>query len=1123
MSIQRIERRSFLGPIRINTSSSGASSVGEQVVRVADAQRERHYKIAVAAAENSGKLLAAEADLTSITNIDKETGKSEIINQAINLGRFQKEAFEGAVFLRFRNAVEDKIASKAAQLTAKYENENNAPELFTSEFKSFLDGLGQDSKGFYKQYIVDRGGNYLEAKRTDLEVARTKRIYQETLEEKERGIALKEKIFFNIGAKLDHAEFSKSIRDELVRLRIYESIGVTDKKEILEVRKKFHKAAVSGALTKILEAPEMAMNASAILQYFESMGSKSYYNTLTPAAKDAVKQIKNLYYHRRDFNRAMDFLEVANDNAKVFENAISIGGTYQQIEKDKFDRLKESMENIQKETEENILVGIDKATTEIRDGLGADVFKILGTEGSITQIQERLQYLNMLPDLVMSSDERNNEKHKKLKDQIEKAKDQIAEGLVVRMMRTADGRQNAEQIANIFENNDFAQLVDFMPSLQFNLFNQVAQSDNAKAFEDIAKGASANVKLAYNQKEAQIEIQAVNEANYLKRLAASNTSTHVEIDLLAGTLENKYKNSSNKIKKLIGEAVNGVQTKINDKLEVAQKLEFSSQSEQITFNTDLSNYLTNIDKIQKLGKELNIEKEAISIAIQEIFDQTVEARFSIAFTSKPTQEKINFLTALKGFVNKQGGTISPQLGPEIRKEINSLLNETIQVDGKIYKVNRDKVSNQVTKALSTAKEVLAVDNKIQRTKILDFNLDNGTYNPSSHTDADGRAELINHLEEKTGGPIDPRIYTLSLEEIQAMPPSQRNTILEQYRLLKNSGSLTEHFVDAYNQLDRGILNETEIAEFLRNTRELAMTDASGSLNMGRAVYDLLGKEKATKLKAYYQIYNFFPAQNRNAEILKVIRSSNETPMTNDEFRTRTGTKGPYELIDSIATIPDEIIQEFVPAAELLAPIYGEDLETVLTNMIDARFMTHPNMYSPITASSLVPNDFGTVKKQNLNPLFYAVQQKVNQINQAMPDAQYFFDAETDITVEDFMAGQAILPIQILDDLVAGNETDLAARISAGQKRVIFGPTLQSSAQRPEGQLYAIVSATGAIQPIPNTVFTLQDEWVKNAFAEYAEIVAAERLKNPPVASYFLGEDLRPKLVETDLTKRDILR
>ena len=55
MSIQRIERKSFLGPIRINTSSSGASSVGEQVVRFADSQRERHYKVAVAAAENTSR------------------------------------------------------------------------------------------------------------------------------------------------------------------------------------------------------------------------------------------------------------------------------------------------------------------------------------------------------------------------------------------------------------------------------------------------------------------------------------------------------------------------------------------------------------------------------------------------------------------------------------------------------------------------------------------------------------------------------------------------------------------------------------------------------------------------------------------------------------------------------------------------------------------------------------------------------------------------------------------------------------------------------------------------------------------------------------------------------------
>ena len=1119
MSIKRIERKSFLGPIRINTSSSGASSVGEQVVRFADSQRERHYKVAVAAAENSGKLLAAEADLTSVTNIDQDTGKSEILNQAINLGTFQKEAFEGAVFLRFKNAVEDKIASKASQLTAKYENENNAPELFTQEFTSFLDGLGQDSKGFYKQYIVDRGGNYLEAKRTDLEVAKTRRIYQETVDEKNEAIERQSKFFFQIGTKLDNAQFAKSLQQELSVMRIYKSIGVTDKEEIRDVQKIYRKSAISGALAKLLEDPDIAINASAILQYYQSMGSKHYYNTLSPAAKDAVKQIKNLYGNVYSAN---DFLEVANDNNAVFQNAISIGGTYKEIQDAKTKNLKDIFESIQNKTEDDIKLGIDEATTNIMSFIASDKYRALGTQGSITQIQERMKYLNDLPTLLNSSNERDLTKHRKLIDEIENAKDQIAEGLVVRLMRTSDGRQNAEQIANIFESGDFTQIVDYMPSLQFNLFNKIAQSDNKKAFQDIATGTKDNVKLKYNQEEAAKEIQAINEANYLKRLAASNTSTHVEIGLVAGKLENQYKNSSNKIKKLIGEAVNNVQSPINNKLKAAQALEFSTQSEQIAFNSDLSNYLANIDYVQKIGKDLNIEKKAISIAIQEIFDQTVSDRFSIAFTSKPTQEKINFLTALKGIVNKEGGTISSQLGPEIRKEINSLLNETYKLDGKIYKVNRDKVFNQVTKALTTAKEVLAVDNKIERKRILNSNLQNGTYNPSSHTDADGRKELISHIQEMTGSAIDPRIYTLSLQEIEQMPATQRDAILQQYKLLQDSGSLTDHFIDTYNQLDRGILNETEMAEFFRNTRELAMTDASGSLNMGRAVYDLLGKN-ATKLKAYYQIYNFFPQQNRNAEILKVIKSANETPMTNEEFRAKTKTKGPYELIDSIATIPDEIIQEFVPAAELLAPIYGDNLETVLTNMIDARFMTHPNMYSPITASSLAPNDFGTDKKQNLDPLFYAVQQKVNQINQVLPDAQYFFDAETDITVEDFRSGQAILPIQILDDLIGDNETDLAARISAGQKRVVFGPTLQSSAQRPEGQLYAIVSATGAIQPIPNTVFTLQDEWVKNSFAEYAEIVAAEKKKNPPVMMYYMGPDQIPKLVETDLTKRDILR
>ena len=1104
MAIKRIEKQSLLGPIRINTSSSGGSSVGQQIVQFADNQRDRHYKVAVAAAENSGKLLAAEADITSILDIDKNTGKPDIINQAINLGTFQKEAFEGAVFLRFKNAIEDKIASKATELTAKYENENNAPELFTQEFTSFLDGLGNDTKGFYKQYIVDRGGNYLEAKRTDLEVARTRRIYDETVAEKERKIEQDKKLFFQIGYNLDHAEFSKRIQQEVNVFRIYERINVTDLKEITKLKKDFRKIAVSGAISKLLEDPDVSKDAASILQYFQSMGSKSYYNILSPTAKDTVKKIKNLYGNFVEGN-PNDYLEVANDNMPFFENAISIGKTYQQIDDDRMTRLTNLMEALNDETEESIIVGIDTTTTNITQFINNDDYLVLGLEGSITQIQERLKYLNLLPNQLMSSEERNVEKHRKLLAEIEKAKDQIAEGLVVRMMRTSDGRQNAEQIANIFQSTDYTEISNYMPSLQFNLFNEIADSNSAKAFEEIAKGVKDFTQVNINKIEAAKEIEAVNQANYLKRLAASNSSNHVEIDLLAKRLEEMHKNSSDKIKKQIGEAVNSVQSSINSKLKASQVLQFTEQSENIIQNTDLSNYPDNIDLVQKIGTDLNIEREAISLAIQQIFDEIVSDRFAIAFTSKPSQSKIDFLTALKGFTAPSGGTLSSELNPQLRKEIKSLLNETIKVGGKIYKVDQEKVYKQVSEALTNAKTVFEVEQRNNQKRVLIETLQNGIYTPNLHTSAEGRETLINHIEEQTGGVIDERIYTLRLDEIQQMPEEKQIRIFKQLELLKNSGSLTSQFEDTFNQFERGVLNETEIGEFLRNTRELAMTDASGRLNMTRGVYDLLGKENATKLKAYYQLYNFFPAQNRNAEILKVIRSANETPMTNEEFRRITKTKGVYDLLDSIATIPDEIIQEFVPAAELLAPVYQTNLKTVLTNMIDARFMSHPQMYSPITNSSLVPNDFGTDTRKNLNPLFYAVQQKVNDINQALPDAQYFFDRDIDITVEDFAAGQAIAPIQLFDDLGQGNETDLAARISAGQKRVLVGPTLQSSASFPEAQLYAIVSATGAIQPIPNTVFTLQDEWVQNAFAEYAEKQTALKNQPPPVMMYYLGK------------------
>ena len=51
------------------------------------------------------------------------------------------------------------INNKAEELQVKYENEKNAPELFTEEFKNYLEGLGGNAKGFYKQYIIDRGGS----------------------------------------------------------------------------------------------------------------------------------------------------------------------------------------------------------------------------------------------------------------------------------------------------------------------------------------------------------------------------------------------------------------------------------------------------------------------------------------------------------------------------------------------------------------------------------------------------------------------------------------------------------------------------------------------------------------------------------------------------------------------------------------------------------------------------------------------------------------------------------------------------------------------------------------------------------------------------------------------------
>jgi hypothetical protein len=161
-------------------------------------------------------------------------------------------------------------------------------------------------------------------------------------------------------------------------------------------------------------------------------------------------------------------------------------------------------------------------------------------------------------------------------------------------------------------------------------------------------------------------------------------------------------------------------------------------------------------------------------------------------------------------------------------------------------------------------------------------------------------------------------------------------------------------------------------------------------------------------------------------------------------------------------------------------------------MIDARFTSNANMYSPITNSSLVPNDFGSTKDE-LAPYLYAINMKVNDLKSTNPQARYFFDPDSKVTVEDISAGQAFFIKQMPKDLFFGNETQEVDRINAGEQRVVFGPTLQSSAAFPQGQLYAIVSGSGAIQPIPNTVFDLKTDWLLNGFEEYGKFKTQQDL------------------------------
>ena len=1100
MAIKRVERQSLLGPVRVNKSSAGGSPIGDAVVNLANSMRNRHFEIAAAEAEESGKLTAAQADLTSITNFDNGTGKPQILNQVAGMGRIQEGAFEDAVYVRFTNTMDSVINNKANEIAVSLENEKNAPELFTQQFKNYLDGLGSDAKGFYKQFIVDRGGNYLENMRSQLEIARTRRVYKETLDHKNEIKSKSLERGYNLGFSGDYAQISKDIDKLIFDFSVFDKVGGLTKNEQNEHLANFRQKVAQGKIAALLQEPAIAMHAADIHQYFESMGNQSILQTLPNNVRDAVKEIKNIIGPKNP----TELSKFAAANKVSFDNAAESGSIIRTYQQNRIERIKEAMQKIEGERKTAKQVRIDNATTTIVSNIESDRYRNFGAGGSITKITEQIQHLNILANTLGSSNAFDKERHKALENQVEAAKDQIAEGLVQRMMDTPEGKQNAETIAAIFESGNFEKIYQYMPTLQYNLFRQVADSDNFKAFQNIATGTKKQEKIKLDKQKIRIDLDLDNDLLTFEEFVKNPNTTYVQQEMAEIALGRKYENiNMPEITKKINAAIKANITNKNEQLEAENLEQFAVQADQILASTTTDNFLDQIDNVLNIGKTLKVDNEQIEKSIQPIFNKAAEDRIRIALTGRATEENIIFLNALAGLANPDSQTISPLISPELRKEINGLLNYKETINGKVYSVDKKTMYDMVTSTLTRVTKVLETEKKAQKTQTIRTNLSNGTFMPNMYNE-EGQKILKTELEKLTG-PIDPRIYTFSSEDIQNMPDVLREQTLQQLNLLKNSGNLTAEFNSAFFDLENGNLRVPQIEAYMRNVRELGLADtASAKINMNQAVYATLGRDGAARLTAYYKLYTFFPETNRNTMLSDVIDKNNkEGRITLEDFKRETEYSSARELIDDIATIPDEIISEFTTVAELLARTYGKGTKNVIENMIESRFVTNQaNLYSPITGSSLAPNDFGSTDEQ-IAPYLFAVKMKVAALNQADPDSLYYFNENTNVRVEDIAAGQSIFVLQGVKDLV-GNETEDVNRIAAGQRRVIFGPTLQSSPANPEGQLYAIVSETGAVQPIPNTVFSLETDWIKKGFEEYSKFKAVDAAERAEIFKNYLG-------------------
>lgn len=1094
MSIKRVERKSLLGNIKVNTSSSSANPVGDVIVNAANSFRSRALEIANDQAQESGKSAAADLDLNSITRFNPNSQLPVAIDKlsTLGLGTLGQEAFEDAVLLRFKTAMQTKMASKADEIKETVKPEKNAPELFVDEYKNYLEGLAGDSSGYYKQFIIDQGTQYLEVARTELDVARIQRIQNENAQIKDELISKANQAAYNHGFNGNFVDAGLDQEEMFTNLNTFKAIKITDDEEEKEVLEGMSSFMAKGALDAILQDPKNAVHAETIFQYFSSMGNQTLLRTLPLDVRDSIKSIKNIFGP----NNPALMQKLASDNVQSFESAKKTGEiiTADIIARDTI--LSDALKNMEIERQTNKENSIETYTLELQNQLNDEYFRSLGATANAATISKTIQQLNNSPEALDSSVVSvGKEKHSALMSVIEKAKDSIVEGLIEDLMRTPDGIKNAEEIKFILGRGDYKLLRSVMKPLKYNLLMKIGDSSNSEKLAKIASSVDQLNKKEYDKNQIQEKTSLTEAILQLTIFAQNNNSTSTGIESRLESLIKAFPNVLPKNQAQLASGIKEINKTIQAKRKEENTNEFQVNAHNIVMNTNSSNLTNTLALLKTNAKQFSVDPETLKIEVQKAVNMSVKDQIANIIDGPATQEQLDLLQTAMSYFNPEIQSQTPRVAAHatLVRKIQTIINEATTVSGMKFKGDQEEVYKQLQGAFKQAKQTYEADEaKFKLTQDLK-SLQHGIHNDDFYT-ADGKNKLMNLYELQFGQPLNDELFHTPLEELTGVD----RAVLD-FMANADGANIPKIFQTSIDAFMQGNLNPSQTQALFMNFRELAIKQsASGRITFNTSFHKLLGNNQAAELITAFEIYSLLREKSRDTEIYGILQL-NKQKLNQEDFKDYTGFSSPTALLNKISALPSPLHDEFVPIVRAMAPYFETGTKDALKNIIKQRFETeNANLYSVYTGSSVAPNDYGTGKQ--MEGIEHAIAMYIPKLG-----GNRYFDVDATVAVEDLAGGTSFG--QLIKD-TKSNLTDEISKLRT-QNRVIYGPTLQSSAENPEYMLYEIVNETGYVRPIPNTTFTKNTPWVKEGLAAYAEKLEKERAERAPFIIPLLGAATGP--------------